>query len=256
MAPKPIVFYDIPGNASPTKAWSPNCWKARYVLNIKGLPYRTVWLEYPDIETEMKRLSVPPTGKRDGKDLYTLPAIIDPNTGAAIADSYAIAQYLEKQYPTSGTSPLFAPNTRALQLGFRDAFDQRVRQGSLVPLQLLANTQQMNESSGVFFRRTREKMYGMTLEELAPEGPKRAALIRGVLDGLHVVGTWFDEESSGPFVTGALPCFADLELAANLLWLQIVSGEDAGSPWASVIEADGGRWARYMKEFEKWEQVN
>ena len=67
---KPIVFYDIPGNAHSHKAWSPNTQKTRcallsrlrdvkvisersdlfsYSLNYKGIPYKTVWVEYPDI---------------------------------------------------------------------------------------------------------------------------------------------------------------------------------------------------------------
>lgn len=62
---QPVVFYDIPGNAHPQKAWSPNTQNTRYasrreqeglltdtlryILNYKGIPYKTVWVEYPDI---------------------------------------------------------------------------------------------------------------------------------------------------------------------------------------------------------------
>jgi hypothetical protein len=66
MSLKPIVFYDIPGNAQPSKTWVQNTQKTRcvtiarydmpgefmftrYTLNYKDLPYRTVWVEYPDI---------------------------------------------------------------------------------------------------------------------------------------------------------------------------------------------------------------
>ncbi|KAI0322567.1 hypothetical protein OF83DRAFT_1080149 [Amylostereum chailletii] len=62
----PITLYDIPGNAWPKKAWSPNCWKVRYFLNMKDIPHKTIWVEYPDIEPEMKKIGAKPTGIRDG----------------------------------------------------------------------------------------------------------------------------------------------------------------------------------------------
>jgi hypothetical protein len=66
MSHKAIIFYDIPGNVQPSKAWVQNTQKTRcvtiarynmpgefmftrYTLNYKGLPYRTMWVEYPDI---------------------------------------------------------------------------------------------------------------------------------------------------------------------------------------------------------------
>lgn len=35
--------------------------------------------------------------------MYTLPAIYDPSTGTGVADSFEIARYLDKQYPTTPT---------------------------------------------------------------------------------------------------------------------------------------------------------
>ena len=50
-------------------------------MNIKGLPYRTVWVEYPDIVAVLEKIGAPPAGKApDGSPKYTLPAIYDPNT--------------------------------------------------------------------------------------------------------------------------------------------------------------------------------
>ncbi|KAF8994799.1 hypothetical protein BDQ17DRAFT_1524749 [Cyathus striatus] len=94
-----ITFYDIHSTA-PKTAWSLMVWKIRYILNYKNLPYKTIYLEYPDIETTSKNLGIPPTAtKVDGSPYYTLPAIHDSSTNKALADSLRIAQYLDATYP-------------------------------------------------------------------------------------------------------------------------------------------------------------
>jgi glutathione S-transferase len=75
--------------------------KDRVELNYKGIPYRTEGNEFPDIEPLSKKLGIEPTNHNpDGSALYTLPAIHDSSTGVYIADSTAIAEYLEKTYPS------------------------------------------------------------------------------------------------------------------------------------------------------------
>ena len=66
----------------------------RIALNYKRLPYRTEWVEYPDIEATLRAIGGAPTAKvslNDGsggkKDHYTLPAIHDSHTNAVITDS-------------------------------------------------------------------------------------------------------------------------------------------------------------------------
>ena len=49
-----FVLFDIPGKDG--LAWSPNVWKVRAVLNYKKLPYKTEWIEFPDIEPKLKEL--------------------------------------------------------------------------------------------------------------------------------------------------------------------------------------------------------
>lgn len=88
-------------------------------MNIKGIPYKTVWLEYLEIEDTFKKAGIAPTGTRAGKPLYTCPGLVDPNTGAAIADSFTIAEYIEKTYPDPSKPTLFPPGTRTLQVYFQ-----------------------------------------------------------------------------------------------------------------------------------------
>ena len=88
---EPIVFFDIPSLAK-GKAWSPNTWKVRYVrdlelivigtdavlrrfcLNIKNIPYKTVWVEFPDIENLCKKIGAEATGESPtaGRTIHSL----------------------------------------------------------------------------------------------------------------------------------------------------------------------------------------
>ena len=49
-----IVLYDL----ACTKGicFSPTVWRIRLILNYKKIPYRTVFLEFPDIESTLKKL--------------------------------------------------------------------------------------------------------------------------------------------------------------------------------------------------------
>jgi hypothetical protein len=90
----------------------------RIPLNVKNLPYTTVWIDACDIEVEAKKIGALPTGEQGGKPLYTVPFIYDPATRTALSDSQNIVAYLEAQYPASPT--LFPPRTRALQAAFTE----------------------------------------------------------------------------------------------------------------------------------------
>jgi Glutathione S-transferase, N-terminal domain len=100
-----VTLYDVP--TTQQKPWSPNTWKTRYSLNYKGLPFRTEWVEYPDIagiycNNEPK---VPPTEiSKDGSPYYSLPLIKDDTSGTPVfvAESFEIAKYLDKTYPDQG----------------------------------------------------------------------------------------------------------------------------------------------------------
>lgn len=84
-----------------------------YLLNIKDLPYRTQWLEYPDIAGYLKALGVPPTAPGTIAP-YTLPAIYDPKTKRFVAESAAIAAYLDDTYPA--TPAVMPKETRAFHV--------------------------------------------------------------------------------------------------------------------------------------------
>ncbi|TCD62885.1 hypothetical protein EIP91_006269 [Steccherinum ochraceum] len=251
---KKIIFYDIPGKTEDGKAWSPNTWNVRFALNMKGLKYRTEWVEYPDIEAACKQIEAPASDvKSDGvTPHYTLPVIQDPNTGRVIADSIAIVDYLDATYPNTGP-PLFPAGTRVLQAAFRDAFASTCSR-VLAPVIALATCTHLNPRSYEYFKRTREEVMGK-LEEVAPEGTEKGeAKWKELEEGLTTVAKWFEAGGDTLFVGGDAPIYADILLAGRLFWARNVLGKDSKA-WARIRAMDGGRWEKFLTEWEKWSQV-
>jgi hypothetical protein len=49
-----IVLYDLA--CTKNVCFSPTVWRIRLMLNYKQIPYRTIFLEFPDIEPTLKML--------------------------------------------------------------------------------------------------------------------------------------------------------------------------------------------------------
>jgi glutathione S-transferase len=98
----------------------------RLALNYKGIEYKTVLVEFPDIQKVMAEVGASPSGQNpDGTPRYTVPTIYDPNHKTFVTDSLEIAKYLDKLHPESVLVPP----------GSEDLFKQLVLRGS-VPVML------------------------------------------------------------------------------------------------------------------------
>jgi len=51
-----IILYDLA--CTKNTCFSPVVWRIRLILNYKNIPYKTVFLEFPDIEPTLKELWV------------------------------------------------------------------------------------------------------------------------------------------------------------------------------------------------------
>ncbi|KAF9553715.1 hypothetical protein CPC08DRAFT_713510 [Agrocybe pediades] len=249
-----IILYDIPSNIAGV-AWSPNTWKTRFCLNYKGLPYKTEWVEYPDIEAHCKKLGIKPTGKNfwtgGNDDLYTLPAIYDASTDTYIADSIPIAEYLDKTYPD--TPPIFPPGTKALQLAFQGTF-----MPCLSPLWLLmgvSTLSKLNPPSADYFRKTREGSHpGITIEEMCPKGEKAKEHWEKLEKGLEKIAGWYDKAEGGPFIMGETVSWGDIVVGSILVWQKVLWGEES-EQWKDWCAWHGGRWGKIFKGLESYMQV-
>ncbi|KAF8810233.1 hypothetical protein BYT27DRAFT_7222021 [Phlegmacium glaucopus] len=246
-----IILYDIP-SLLPGNAWSPNTWKARIVLNYKGIPYRTEWVEYPDIAPLSKKLGINPTGQNDdGSPAYTLPAIHDPSTGAYVSDSFAIAEYLEKTYPD--TPSVFPNDTIGLQKSFGMSFGQNV--SAVWPFILPSVCPKLNPRSEEYFRRTREISFGKKLEDVVPTGNTRTEEWGKFQQGLTKLHSYLvSTDDKGPYMLGETISWSDLLLFSYLYWLKITWGEDS-KEWKDIASWNGGRWEAHMNALKKYNSV-
>ncbi|EMD40020.1 CsMn06 [Gelatoporia subvermispora B] len=249
-----IQFYDIPGNATPDKAWSPNTWKTRYTLNFKGIPYKTIWVEYPDIASVCKEIGAEPTSIRPDGPYYTLPVIHDPSTGKTISDSAAIARYLDKTYPD--TPVVIPPETDALHAAFNFAFSEAIVR-ALAPIMLPATNAQLNPRSEEFFRRTREESAGgVKLEDWAPPGSeKRAKAWEKIRAGFGQIAKWLSADGNDKLLfLGDKVSYADITIVGWVIWVKRVLGPDSAE-WKDFETWDDGKWAKQLALFEKYEVV-
>jgi len=218
-------------------------------LNIKGLPYRTVWVEYPDIEPLCKKIGAAPTHSVAAP--YTLPVIHDPAHNAVVSDSIEIARYLDRTYPD--TIPLLPNGSRALQEAFQIAHTKTAMEASYL-IMLPLSCVKLNPVSEAYFRKSREGRFGMKMEQFSPQGPTRDEHWKNLKEQYRILAGWLVKNEKGPFMMGEQISYADITIAGPLIWMKTVFGVESAE-WKDVLTWQNGRWASYMKEFERYEQI-
>jgi glutathione S-transferase len=220
-------------------------------LNIKGLAFKTEWIEYPNIKAFYEQHNIPHVDtKPDGSPHYTLPVIHDPSTGKFIVDSFNIVAYLDKQYPNAPT--LLPKGTYGLQQAFQFAVRSAI--GALLGIIMPATHKILNEGSQEYFYRTKgiEKL---TLpEDQLDDQWKKLEAEMGIIDN------WLKWNGEGQkFITGDSIAFVDIFLTSYLIYVKkVLEGRKAqggreGDGWDRIKEWHGGRWARMVAEFEQYE---
>ena len=225
MANGEIEFFDLPSKGDVDKCWSPNTWyvsryllyprqapvyadptcrKGRIVLNFKSVPYRTTWLEYPEVAPKLKEFGVPPNA--EGVP-YTLPTIRLPD-GSFVMDSKNIAVEMEKRHPKPSLHLDAAEVKEAEALAPKIMLSLKGVLWPMIPKKIL------NPVSATYFEETRHKRVGMPLEELGRTSGgerawKEAEPALKALDELY-------KKHKGPFLLGEDMSFGDLIYAGAL----------------------------------------
>ena len=193
-----IKLYELCG-ADTNLLFSPHCWKARLALAHKGLDFETVPVPFTKVaSTEGKGRRVPVM--RNGDDV--------------IEDSFKIAQYLDEKYPDQpsliGDEALTA---------FIINWCQTQLHPAVVQLSLMKIHNALEPEDQAFFRTTREKLFGITLEEFDGKFPKNADALNKALVPLELT------LKNQPFIGGNTPQFADYVAFGALQWLRIFTGD-------------------------------
>ncbi len=142
-----------------------------------------------------------------------VPVITD--GGRVVHDSWRIAVYLEETYPDR--PPLFAgAESRSLAFFFKHWCERAVH-GTVFRVIVADLFRHLHAKDQAYFRETRERRLGQTLESLGA-GSRGALLeLRTALDPVRPVLL------AQPFLCGMQPAFADYILFGEFQWARAVS---------------------------------
>ncbi|KAI1625549.1 hypothetical protein EDD37DRAFT_625017 [Exophiala viscosa] len=204
-----IVLYDLA--CTKNVCFSPVVWRIRLMLNYKRIPYRTIFLEFPDIEPTLKGLGLLLNESAVGsKSKYTVPAIHHVPSNTYIMDSSPIAQFLESKYPDQPV-PLTSELGREIEAKARAVGGTAFR-NSIMPREIRI----LSPRSQEYFRRTREAALGHPLEDLLDQDKEEEAW-QAVDNGMRAVSELMQtHKADGPFVLGSRPSLTDFFIAGSL----------------------------------------
>ncbi|MBL6954816.1 MAG: glutathione S-transferase N-terminal domain-containing protein [Alphaproteobacteria bacterium] len=198
-----LKMYDLAA-ADPAIRFSPNCWRVRMALAHKGLDVETIAWRFTDKEV----ISFSQQGKT--------PVLVDGDRW--IADSWSIAEYLDEARPD--TPKLFECAQSKAHAWFvknwiETAVNPGVAKQIIVPLFAM-----LDEKDKSYFRETREKAFGMTLEAFGADAADALATLRKTLQPLRVT------LSTQPFLGGQAPSFADYVAFGAFQWARTSAPHD------------------------------
>ncbi|KAI1486255.1 hypothetical protein F5X96DRAFT_257642 [Biscogniauxia mediterranea] len=246
---QPLVFYDI-ASGPPVTGFAPNPWKARYALNFKGAPYRTEWVDLPDVAAVRKSLGLGAVRAHpDGSPHYTLPILRDANTGTLVGDSFDIAVYLDSRYPES---PALLPAPGAV--GLARAFNAYVDGVFTAATPLFADGMPLNPATAAATRAEFCRRAGVDdWDALTARGEEARAQMLGALEkALEGLAAAYGR-TGGAFLEGGggeTPTYADFVVGGWLVTLEVCCAE-----WEQVRSWQGGVWARLHDALEPYREV-
>jgi glutathione S-transferase len=218
-----ILFHDLAGRDE--RCFSPNGWRTRMALAHKGLAYEVRPTRFTGIS------GVAGGGQR------MLPVIED--GGQVVADSWAIARYLEETYPDR-PSLFGGPVGEALTFVLNGWVSATIHP-LILGLIVLDIHDQLDPEDQAYFRASREKRFGRALEEVQAGREGRVDEVRRALAPARLA------LGSQPWLAGAAPGYADYLLFGALQWPRIASpfallaGDDPLRGWLDrCLDLHGG----------------
>ncbi|MEI2297449.1 glutathione S-transferase family protein [Ensifer sp. MJa1] len=205
-------LYSLCG-ADRTRPFSPHVWKTAMSLAHKQLDFDTVPLgftEIPAVEDGATRL-VPLL--RDGERL--------------VKDSFDIALYLEEAYPER--PPLFAGEGAKGIARFVEGWSQTTLHPAITRIIIRDIHERLEPVDQAYFRQSREKRFGTSLEAVAESG---AAALESLSEKLEPLRHMLKSQA---FLGGMSPLFTDYIVFGAFQWARIVSPQrllQSGDPVA------------------------
>ena len=203
-----IQLYDL-ATADSQLRFSPYCWRAKMALAHKGL----AWEEIPLHFTEKERLPDPNAG--------TVPVLVD--DGKTVSDSWKIAEYLDERYPEEPLVACAQARSEALLIKF---WIERTVHPFITRMGVGDFMSALHEKDKPYFRQTREKRFGMPIEQYMQTREQARDGFRNALEPLRAM------LAEQPYVAGGTPGYVDHIIFGALQWMR------CGSPYASLDRDD------------------
>lgn len=211
--------------ADPARLFSPYCWRTRMALAHKGLEHETLPWRF----TEKDRIAFAGSDK--------VPVLVDGDR--VVADSWAIAEYLEDAYPDA-PSLFDGAGGRAL-CRFLGHWTDSVVQAGIIGFVVADIATHLAPEDHAYFIASREKRFGKPLAEVVAGREERVAEFRRTLYPLR---TTLKER---PFLGGQAPTYADYTVFGAFQWARCVSDftlleqDDVVHAWrARMLDLFGG----------------
>jgi glutathione S-transferase len=221
-----IILYDLCARDERIR-FSPHCWKIKMALAHKGLAFETRPTPFTKI---------PAIGGGFSK---TVPVIDD--GGKLVRESFDIAVYLEETYP-DGPS-LFKGEGGRAEAKFVESWAITDLHPPLMPLIIGDIHAGLDDENQAYFRDSREKRFGKTLEEV---GAGREARLGDFQE--KTLAPLRLTLKRQPFLGGDTPTFADYIVFGAFQWARVASPFNvlppAGDPvtewFARCLDLHGG----------------
>jgi glutathione S-transferase len=194
-----LRLYDLAA-AEPERRFSPYCWRSRLALAHKGLEVETIPWRFTE------KAVIAPSGQG------LVPVLVDGERW--LSDSWAIANYLEDAYPDRPS--LFGGTAaRSLSRYYSTVADGLV--AAIFPFIALDIFDRIAVQDRDYFRTSREKRVGMTLEAFVAERTAKLPAFRASLTPLRRVLT------AQPYLGGDAPLYADYAVFGPFQWARCIS---------------------------------
>lgn len=206
-------LYSLCG-ADRTRPFSPHVWKTKMSLAHKGLDFEFVPIGFTEIPAvEDGATSLVPL-LRDGERL--------------VKDSFEIALYLEQTYPDR--PPLFGGEGAMAISRFVEGWSQTTLHPAITRIIIRDIHDRLDPVDQAYFRQSREKRFGKSLEAVAESGGAALETLAEKLEPLRHMLKFQD------FLGGASPLFADYIVFGAFQWARIVSPQRLLQPGDPVTD--------------------
>jgi len=194
------ILYELLGKDD--RRFSPFCWRTRMALAHKGLELDEI---IPIGFTEKEKIAF------SGQD--RVPVLVD--NGKTVFDSWKIACYLEETYPDR--PPLFGSEAARGEALFINHWTYQVLLASIFPMVVLDIFNHVRPEDQEYFRSSREKVMGDTLEAIHATRDARFKGFHKKLDALRLT------LQTEPFLCGESPAYGDYIVFSIFQWVRCIS---------------------------------